>query len=96
MTGFDLETSAEIPWPPTAELGTGVAVPTGDLCATAVTPFEAEPGDVRSEHFTHKQIRTAAEAASKAAAVASTRQRRTSQAPATDARSPAHVACICA
>lgn len=44
MAAVNLRTAAEIPWPTTADLGMGVAAPSGDLLKTAVKRVRAAPG----------------------------------------------------
>jgi len=46
---MDLHTESEIPWTITANLGDGIAAPSGELLQSAVEPFTAVPGQSRSE-----------------------------------------------
>jgi hypothetical protein len=46
---MDLHTESEIPWTITANLGDGIAAPSGELLQSAVEPFTTVPGETRSE-----------------------------------------------
>ena len=48
-TNMDLHTESEIPWTITANLGDGIAAPSGELLQSAVEPFTAVPGMTRTE-----------------------------------------------
>lgn len=48
-TSMDLHTESEIPWATTANLGDGIAAPSGELLQSAVEPFTTVPGETRSE-----------------------------------------------
>ena len=46
---MDLHTESEIPWTITANLGDGIAAPSGELLQSAVEPFSTLPGETRNE-----------------------------------------------
>jgi len=48
---MDLHTESEIPWTITANLGDGIAAPSGELLQSAVEPFTTVPGEARREEI---------------------------------------------
>lgn len=48
-TYMDLHTESEIPWTKTANLGDGIAAPSGELLQSAVEPFPTSPKQAREE-----------------------------------------------
>ena len=48
-TYMDLHTESEIPWTKTANLGDGIAAPSGELLKSAVEPFTTSPNEAREE-----------------------------------------------
>ena len=58
---MELPTAWNLPWAKTAVLGAGVSAPSGELTKTATTPFDALPGDSRSERTRFIEIRNETE-----------------------------------